>query len=369
MQTDVAPRVPAFTAGGVSPRRRAVARAILILTTIALVVVLVLQIAYSAGWTDTGFGSWRPVALAVLFWFVAIDVGVVLLRGVRGERALFLLPAVELTFAFVIFPTIFGIYIAFTDWNLSAVSGRHFNGLDNFRRLVHDGDYWRVIGNNFKYLIGVLIQYVIAFGLALLLNQNIRGRKFFRVVFLLPFMLSPVAIGWMIGRSILDAQYGVVTPLLAKIGFEDVSFFDQPFPAFLGIMAMDAWYSIPFIMVLLLAGLQALPHEVFEASRIDGATAWQTFRHMTFPLLLPVSLTAIVLRAVFEFKLIDIVRVVTNGGPGESTDTATNFIYREGIEKTNVGYATALSQVFLIIVILFVAFVLVTIGRKVRDVA
>jgi multiple sugar transport system permease protein len=371
MQTDahMSGSQPLLVTGGVSPKRRAIARGFLAVTTVAMLTVLVIQIAYLANWIESGFGNWRPVALAVLLWFVAIDVGVVLLRGVRGERALFLLPAVELTIAFVIFPTIFALYVAFTDWNLSAVSGRHFNGLDNFRRLIHDRDYWRVIGNNFKYLIGVLIQYVIAFGLALLLNQDIRGRKFFRVVFLLPFMLSPVAIGWMIGRSILDAQYGVVTPLLAKIGLENVSFFDQPLPALIGIMAMDAWYSIPFIMVLLLAGLQALPHEVFEASRIDGASAWQTFRHMTFPLLLPVSLTALVLRAIFEFKLIDIVRVVTNGGPGGATDTATNFIYREGIEKTNVGYATALSQFFLIIVILFVTFVLVTIGRWVRDVA
>jgi multiple sugar transport system permease protein len=371
MQTDSPARitVSAIESGGVSPQRRAIARAFLAITTIAALLILVVQISYSVGWTNSGFASWRPVALAVFFWFVAIDVGVVLLRGVRGERALFLLPAVELTFAFVIFPTVFALYVAFTDWNLSAVSGRHFNGLDNFRRLLHDSDYWRVIGNNFKYLIGVLIQYVIALGLALLLNQNIRGRKFFRVVFLLPFMLSPVAIGWMIGRSILDAQYGVVIPLLAKIGFENVSFFDQPLPAFLAIMAVDAWYSIPFIMVLLLAGLQALPHEVFEASTIDGANAWQNFRHMTFPLLLPVSLTAIVLRAIFEFKLIDIVRVVTSGGPGLATDTATNFIYREGIEKTNVGYATALSQVFLIIVIMFATFVLVTLGRWVRDVA
>jgi multiple sugar transport system permease protein len=202
----------------------------------------------------------------------------------------------------------------------------------------------------------------------LLLNQPIRGRKVFRVIFLLPFMLSPVAIGWMIGRSILDAQYGVVVPLLERIGFEDISFFDQPGPALLGIMVMDAWYAIPFIMVMLLAGLQAMPHEVFEAARIDGASAWQSFRDITFPLLLPVSLTAIVLRMIFEFKLIDVVRVVTNGGPGGATDTMTLFIYREGIEKTNVGYATALSQVFLIIIIIFVTLVLVTVGRKVRQV-
>jgi multiple sugar transport system permease protein len=362
------PAISALPATTGSPLGRAIARSVFGLASVAFIAALAVQIAHSAGWIATGFTNWRPVAIAALIWFIALDIAVFVLRGERGKRAVFLLPAVQATIAFVIFPTIFGLYISFTDWNLSAAGGRRFNGIDNFRRMIHDDAFWNALGNNFQFLIGVLVQYVIAFALALLLNQNVRGQKVFRVIFLLPFMLSPVAVGWMIGRSILDAQYGVVTPLLAKFGFEDVSFYDQPLPAFIGIMAMDAWYSIPFIMVLLLAGLQALPHEVFEAAKIDGASSWQTFRDMTFPLLLPVSLTAVVLRAIFEFKLIDVVRVVTNGGPGGATDTLTNYIYREGIEKTNVGYATAMSQVFLIIVILFVTLILVTVGRKVREV-
>lgn len=360
----------AVTAGtpGISPQRRNLGRALIVLTSGIAVVMVALQVAQTADWADAGFANWRPVALAIVAWFVALDIGIVLLYGVRGERAVFLLPAVQITLAFVIFPTIFGFYVAFTDWNLSAVTGRTFNGLANFRRMFSDADWWSVLGNNFRYQLGVLIQYVIAFGLALLLNQDVKGQKVFRVIFLLPFMLSPVAVGWMIGRSILDAQYGLVTPLLAKIGLENVSFFDQPVPALIGIMAMDAWYAIPFIMVLLLAGLQALPHDVFEAAKIDGASPWQTFWGITFPLLLPVSLTAIVLRAIFEFKLIDVVRVVTNGGPGGATDTMTLFIYREGVEKTNVGYATAMAQVFLIVIVVSITLVLVTVGRKVRDV-
>jgi multiple sugar transport system permease protein len=366
--TAAGPTVAAVAPARTTNSKQALARGFIALASALVVVVLVVQVAHAAGWLATGFANWRPLALAVLLWFVAVDVGVVVLRGVAGQRALFLLPAVQLTIAFVIFPTIFGLYISFTDWNLSATAGRTFNGLDNFRQMFGDADFWRVLGNNFKYQIGVLVQYVIAFALALLLNQQIRAQKFFRVVFLLPFMLSPVAVGWMIGRSILDSQYGVVTPILERLGFENVSFYDQPLPAFVGIMAMDAWYSIPFIMVMLLAGLQALPQEVFEAAKIDGASRWQTFRDMTFPLLLPVSLTALVLRAIFEFKLLDVVRVVTNGGPGGATDTMTNFIYREGIEKTNVGYATAMSQVFLIVIIIFVTLVLNTVGRWVRDV-
>jgi multiple sugar transport system permease protein len=112
------------------------------------------------------------------------------------------------------------------------------------------------------------------------------------------------------------------------------------------------------MMVLLLAGLQAIPHEVIESARVDGSSSWQTFRDMTFPLMLPISLTAIILRVIFELKLLDVVKVVTGGGPGNYTDTVTLFIYREGIERTNVGYATALSTFYLIVIILMLTAVL-----------
>ena len=121
-------------------------------------------------------------------------------------------------------------------------------------------------------------------------------------------------------------------------------------------------------MVLLLAGLQGIPSEVLESAKIDGAVLWQRFRHMIFPLMLPVSLTAIILRVIFEFKLIDVVRVVTGGGPGGATDTVSLFIYREGIQNTNVGYATAMSEVFLLVVIVSVTIVLWLANKWVRKV-
>ena len=132
-----------------------------------------------------------------------------LIRGEAGHRALFVLPAVLFTVAMVIFPTLFGLYIAFTDWNLSSFAGRQFNGLDNLRALlarpVSTGTRSR---NMVFYVLAVLVEYAIAFGLALLLNAEIRARKFFRVVFLLPFMLSPVAVSWMIGKSMMEYRFG-----------------------------------------------------------------------------------------------------------------------------------------------------------------
>jgi multiple sugar transport system permease protein len=336
---------------------------------IAAIAVVLIQVLHTIGLVDIGFSSWRPVAIVVLLWFIIFDVAVYVTGGVKGQQLLFLLPALQITLSLVIFPTLFGLAVAFTQWDIGGISGPAFNGLDNFRRMAGDTRFWNALGNNFKYvLVAVPFQYVVAFIVALLLNQQIRAQKFFRVAFLLPFMISPVAVGWMVGRSILDANRGVVPKLLASVGIDRVSFFDQPVPAFLGIVAMDSWIAVPFMMVMLLAGLQALPIEVFEAAQIDGASGWKRFWDITFPLMLPVSLTAVVLRVIFEFKLVDVVRVVTAGGPGGATDTLSLYIYREGVESGNVGYATAIAMVFLIVVLVSVTALLILAGRRVRDV-
>jgi multiple sugar transport system permease protein len=337
--------------------------------TLFTAAVIAVQVLRTIGATGLGFASWQPVALVVLLWFVVVDAAVYLTGGVEGKRLLFLLPALQITLSLVIFPTIFGLAVAFTQWDIGGISGPVFNGLQNFRYMATDERFWNALGNNFEYvLVAVPFQYVVAFIVALLLNQNIHGQKFFRVAFLLPFMISPVAVGWMVGRSILDANRGVVPKLLESLGIDRVSFFDQPIPAFLGIVAMDSWIAIPFMMVMLLAGLQALPTEIFEAAQIDGASGWKRFWDVTFPLMLPVSVTAVLLRVIFEFKLIDVVRVVTAGGPGGATDTLSLYIYREGVESGNVGYATAMAMVFLVIVLVSVTALLIFLSRRIRDV-
>jgi multiple sugar transport system permease protein len=338
-------------------------------TTALMMVAVVLAITNTVGATQISLASWRNVAIVVLLWFVVVDANVFLNGGIKGQQLLFLLPALQITLSLVIFPTLFGVAVSFTQWDIGGISGPVFNGLDNFRYLASDEKFWNALGNNFKFvLVAIPLQYVIAFGIAILLNQQVRGLKFFRVVFLLPFMISPVAIGWMVGRSILDANRGVVPRVLDGLGIENVSFFDQKLPAFLGIVAMDSWIAVPFMMVMLLAGLQALPTEVFEAAQIDGSSGWRRFWDMTFPLMLPVSLTAIVLRVIFEFKLVDLVRIVTAGGPGGATDTVSLYIYREGVESGNVGYATTMAMVFLVIVLVSVTALLVIGARRVRDV-
>lgn len=327
------------------------------------VAVLAAQSLDAFGITAFGFLSWRPVLYVYLVWAMVLGAAQVMIRGEAGERAAFILPAVLFTVAMVVFPTIFGLYIAFTDWNLSAVEGRHFNGLDNLRTLLSDVYFWNALLNMVYYVLAVLVQYAIAFGLALLLNAEIKARKFFRVAFLLPLMLSPVAVSWMIGKSLMEYRFGPAATLARHLGWDNPAFFSTPWLARVSIMAMDAWVSIPFIMILLLAGLQALPSEIKEAARVDGATGWQSFKEITFPLMLPVSITAVTLRIIFELKLADIVINVTAGGPGGATDTVSSFIFREYRDRSNVGYGTMLAEFYLVIIIVFVALILKMMSR------
>jgi multiple sugar transport system permease protein len=341
----------------------ALGRGLFWLTSAALIVVAALQILNAAEVIAIGFSNWRPLLYAFILWGVILGISQVLIRGEAGQQTLFILPALLFTLAMVIFPTLFGLYIAFTNWNLNGASGHHFNGFDNLITLWNDSYFWNALGNMVFYVLTVLVQYAIAFGLALLLNAEIRARKFFRVAFLLPFMLSPVAVSWMIGKSIMENRFGPAATLARSLGWDNPAFFTSPWVARASISVMDSWVWIPFIMIMMLAGLQALPHDVKEAAKVDGASNWQTFKMITFPLMLPVSVTAIVIRIIFELKLADIVINVTAGGPGGATDTISSFVYREYRDRSNVGYATMVAEVYLILIIIFITLLLKATSR------
>jgi multiple sugar transport system permease protein len=350
----------------IPPSRKRLGRLMIWIASSLFGLVVLAQSLNVAGAIDLGFTNWRPTLYAYVLWSIALGIGLVAIRGEQGMRALFILPAALFTVAVVIFPTLFGISIAFTDWNLASLTGSRFNGVDNLVQLWHDQYFWNALGNMVFYVLMVLVEYAIAFGLALLLNADIVARKFWRVVFLLPFMLSPVAVSWMIGKSVLEYRYGPVARLMRMIGWDQPTFFVSPWLARFSIEAMDAWVSIPFVMILLLAGLQALPKEVQEAARVDGASPWQSFWQITFPLMLPVSVTAIILRIIFKLKLADIVINVTSGGPGGATDTVSSFIYREYRDRSNVGYGTMLAMVYLVIIIVFITLLLKLVSNRMQ---
>lgn len=350
------------TADNISEKRKRFGKLLVRGTALLGVALALWQFAFETGRVSNGFDTWRPVLYAYMLWATALCASQVIVNGEKGKRTLFVLPAALFVISLVVFPLLFALYISFTDWNLASPKGPQPNGWDNLREMWNDDFYWNALTNMVYYVLAVSVEYIIAFGLALLLNAQIRARKFFRVVFLLPLMLSPVAVSWMIGKSMLEVRFGPVSRVLRDIGIEP-GFFGSPEIARFMIMAMDAWTFIPFMMIMLLAGLQALPREVIEASKVDGATGWQSFKEVIFPLMLPVSVTAIVIRIIFKLKLADIIINVTSGGPGGATDSVTSFIFREYRDRSNVGYGTLLAMVYLILIIIFITALLKLVSR------
>ena len=350
------------TSDAISPRRAALGRALIWGSAAVMVATFVVLGLAQRGVIGLTFETWRPALYAYILWGTCLCIAQVVRYGEQGKRVLFVLPAVLFVVAMVVFPLIFALGIAFSDWNLASPDGRKFNGLDNVRQMWADPFYWNALKNMVYYTAAILVEYAIAFGLALILASEIRARKFFRVAFLLPLMLSPVAVSWMVGKSMLEVRFGPLARLARWLGWDSPSFFGTPEMARLTIMVMDAWTYIPFMMIMILAGLQAIPREVQEAAKVDGASGWRGFWEVTFPLMLPVSITAILIRIIFKLKLADIIINVTSGGPGGATDSVTSFIFREYRDRSNVGYGTLLAIVYLVLIV-----VAITVFMKLVD--
>jgi multiple sugar transport system permease protein len=351
------------TNDNISAGRKTLGKAIIWGSAALLLATGLAQLSQAEGWAGFGFENWRPTLCAYCIWAACLCWGQVLINGEQGKRTLFVLPAALFVISMTLFPLIFGMVIAFSNWNLSNPNGRQFNGLDNLRQMWSDPFYWNALGNMVWYCLAIIVEYAISFALALALNAEIRARKFFRVAFLLPLMLSPVAVSWMIGKSMLVIQpAGPIIRLLRWIGWENPLFYSSPWMAKLTIMMMDAWTYIPFMMIMILAGLQSIPKELNEAAKVDGASPWRGFWEVTFPMMLPVSITAILIRIIFKLKLADIVIAITSGGPGGATDTVTSFIFREYRDRSNVGYGTLLAMVYLVVIV-----IVMTILMKLSD--
>ena len=274
-------------------------------------------------------------------------------RDRTASRA-FLMPTVLLILALSVFPLVFSLVLAFMSWDLSRLEGGvRFIGLKNFATLVTDPRFWNTARNTIFFVFGAVgLQYCLGLGLALLLNQDIRGRRFFRVAFLIPMMLTPAAVAY-VGRMLFNESMGPINDIIKHLGGPVIPWLSNPRLAMPSLILLDTWEWVPFMTIVLLAGLQSLPPEVFECARVDGASEWSIFRHITFAMLAPVSITVIVIRALEAFKLFDIVMVMTGGGPGTATETVTMYAYIVGMKNGNLGYASAIAYSLLVMVIIF----------------
>ena len=196
--------------------------------------------------------------------------------------------------------------------------------------------------------VDVSFQYLIGLGLALLVVQNLPGRRFFRVVFLLPMMITPVGVAYLF-RMLTDTDKGPLYPLWAHFGLVDVSWVTNPWGARLAVMVGDIWQWTPFIFIVLLASIETLPHELVEAAVVDGATRWQVFWRITFPLILPATSTIVLIRLIEGFKIVDLPNVLTNGGPGTATESLTLHAYTIW-RALDIGGSAAVAYMLLIVV-------------------
>ena len=209
--------------------------------------------------------------------------------------------------------------------------------------------------------VDVAVQYLLGLGLALLVVQRLPGRRIFRVIFLLPMMITPVGVAYLF-RMLTDTSKGPLYPLWSHFGMADVSWVTNPWGARLAVMIGDVWQWTPFIFIVLLASLESLPLELYEAAVVDGANPWQTFREVTLPQILPATATVVLIRLIEAFKIIDLPNVLTNGGPGTATESLTLHAYTIW-RALDIGGSAAVAYM-LLFVVTFVGMTYVSLFRR-----
>ncbi|MDP8922040.1 MAG: sugar ABC transporter permease [Chloroflexota bacterium] len=281
----------------------------------------------------------------------------------RAWKWILLAPAVVVVAGLLVFPILMTFYVSLTDWHLFAY-GRpvRFVGLENWFKILADQSFRIPARNTIIFVLGsVPLTYLVGLVVALALNNCRLGRRFFRVFFLLPIMISPVAIAVVIGRMLFNENVGPINDILWRLGLPPVRWLSDPTMAMVSLILIDVWHHSAFMILILTAGVQSLPQEPYEAARVDGATDWQMFRYLTFPLLIPISVTALLIRSLEAFKVVDIVKVVTGGGPGQATESITLAVYDLGVKGGDIAHgAVAAYSLFVIMAVASAALILGT---------
>ncbi len=255
---------------------------------------------------------------------------------------LFLLPSAVPLAAFVIAPMVRAAWISLHSWNL--ISPMQWVGLDNYTSLLTDGDTAAVFGHTLYYVAGVLpLTFVGGLALALALNRAFRGRNLLRGVYFLPVVTSWIAVAF-VWRWLLNPSVGVVNVILGHLGIEGPGWWTDPAWSLPSIILASAWKDLGFVMVLLLAGLQAIPVEVQEAATLDGANWWKRLRHVTLPLLSPQIFFVTIISFINGFQVFDQVYAMTGGGPAGSSEVVVLRIYDLTFRYGQAGMASALSM-------------------------
>jgi multiple sugar transport system permease protein len=278
--------------------------------------------------------------------------------GDRGLAGLFVSPALALLLFLSVFPLLWAVYLSFTDYSATRDVPAQWTGFDNYIDVLTSSAVHERALTTFLYVVGaVALQTVLGFTIAYLISRRTRGRGVLTTLFLTPMMLSPVVVG-LFWKFMLDTQFGVVNSVLGSLGFGQVEWLTSQRLALLSVIVVDTWQWTPFIMLIALAGLTAVPRYLYEAAAIDRASEWFRFRHITLPLVWPLLLIAILFRAIEAFRLFDLVYILTQGGPGVSTETLSFHVYKVAFLGFDTGLASAYGILMVLVVIVLAQFYL-----------
>ncbi|CAN5893890.1 sugar ABC transporter permease [soil metagenome] len=284
------------------------------------------------------------------------------MRTNRAVPYLFLLPAIAILVLGLMVPLYNSLVLSFYDWNFGqAWADKKYLGFQNFERLLIDPVVWSSVRTTFIFGFWVvLLEMIIGVGLALLLEKPVRGAAFFRTLFVLPLMIAPIVVG-LVWRYLLDARNGVINyyleaignavPFLQNLGFDRQEWLAKPDLAMFSIVVSDVWQWTPFIFMIALAGLQGLPSNIVEASRIDGANWWQMTWNIKLPMLRNILLIALLMRIIDVFRALEVIYIMTNGGPGASTRVLSLLLFQTAFTSQDLGYAATIAVLLSVILI------------------
>ncbi|MCC6945773.1 MAG: sugar ABC transporter permease [Thermomicrobiales bacterium] len=274
------------------------------------------------------------------------------------------LPTIVALVAIVGFPLGYALYVAFHEYDLTQGGIGAVAGLDNFRRVLDMDVFMQAVRNTVVLTISVVIlELVIAFGLALLLNQpGLRFRNLYLGILLIPLLVSPIAVG-LVWRLLLHPDLGAVNWVFGKVGLPAQEWLSVKSSAMPAVIGVDAWHETSLMLLVLLAGLTALPRDPIEAARVDGANKFQIFTTVTVPLMMPVILVTVLIRMISAMKTYDLVYILTAGGPGGATETVSFRIWKIGFTNLDMGNAAAAS-ILLLLAIMVLTLVLIRVMRS-----
>ena len=270
------------------------------------------------------------------------------IRSPRGFIWFCMGPVIIFLLVIALAPTVLALVDSLRELSLTVFTKRgQFIGLENYRQLLgNDALFYATIWRT-AIFVGVVvpIEFVLGLSIALYISREFRGRRLLVTLLMLPTMVAPVVVG-MIWRYLLMPSFGLLTHYLGRLGlFVEAPVFSDPATAFAALMIIDVWEWTPFMMLIMLAGLSTLPEEPVEAASLDGASSWQVLWHVKLPLLRPLIVLALLVRAIDASKVFETIYVLTGGGPGDATEVITTFAYRTTFLKWDLGYGAAICLV------------------------